>query len=89
MNLYRWDLGSSAWNSSLTFVPAVHRAMIQTKLKRQIDAGLRKWYKSSTATITVSIRKPDMAVILHSNRAQAKPLDRSFDGTCDLCRERY
>ncbi len=35
----------------------------------------------------VSIRKPDLAVILHSNPVQAKPLDRSFHGVCDLCIE--
>ena len=32
----------------------------------------------------VSIRKPDLAVILHSNPVEAKPLDRSFGGVCDL-----
>ena len=35
----------------------------------------------------VSIRKPDLAVILHSNPVEAKPLDRSFRGVCDLCIE--
>ena len=35
----------------------------------------------------VSIRKPDLAVILHSNPVEAKPLDRSFQGVCDLCIE--
>ena len=35
----------------------------------------------------VSIRKPDLAVILHSNPVEAKPLDRSFHGVCDLCIE--
>ncbi len=35
----------------------------------------------------VSIRKPDLAVILHSNLVEAKPLDRSFRGVCDLCIE--
>ena len=35
----------------------------------------------------VSIRKPDLAVILHSNLVEAKPLDRSFGGVCDLCIE--
>ena len=35
----------------------------------------------------VSIRKPDLAVILHSNPVEAKPLDRSFGGICDLCIE--
>ena len=35
----------------------------------------------------VSIRKPDLAVILHSNPVEAKLLDRSFDGVCDLCIE--
>ena len=35
----------------------------------------------------LSIRKPDLAVILHSNPVEAKLLDRSFDGVCDLCIE--
>ena len=35
----------------------------------------------------VSIRKPDLAVILHANPVEAKPLDRSFHGVCDLCIE--
>ena len=35
----------------------------------------------------VSIRKPDLAVILHANPVEAKPLDRSFQGVCDLCIE--
>ncbi len=35
----------------------------------------------------VSIRKPDLAVILHSNLVEAQPLDRSFRGVCDLCIE--
>ncbi len=35
----------------------------------------------------VSIRKPDLAVILNSNPVEAKPLDRSFHGICDLCIE--
>ena len=35
----------------------------------------------------VSIRKPDLAVILHSNPVEAKPLDRAFHGVCDLCIE--
>ena len=35
----------------------------------------------------VSVRKPDLAVILHSNPVEAKPLDRSFNGVCDLCIE--
>ena len=35
----------------------------------------------------VSIRKPDLAVILHSNPVEAKLLDRSFRGVCDLCIE--
>ncbi len=35
----------------------------------------------------VSIRKPDLAVILQSNPVEAKPLDRSFGGVCDLCIE--
>ena len=35
----------------------------------------------------VSIRKPDLAVILHSNPVEAKLLDRSFHGLCDLCIE--
>ena len=35
----------------------------------------------------VSIRKPDLAVILHSNPVEAQPLDRSFHGVCDLCIE--
>lgn len=35
----------------------------------------------------VSIRKPDLAVLLHSNPVEPKPLDRSFHGVCDLCIE--
>ena len=35
----------------------------------------------------VSIRKPDLAVILHSNPVEAKPMNRSFQGVCDLCIE--
>jgi len=35
----------------------------------------------------VSVRKPDLAVLLHSNPVVPKPLDRSFHGVCDLCIE--
>ncbi len=35
----------------------------------------------------VTIRKPDLAVILHSNPVEGKPLDRSFHGICDICIE--
>ncbi len=35
----------------------------------------------------VSIRKPDLAVILHANPVVPHPTDRSFHGVCDLCIE--
>ena len=35
----------------------------------------------------VSIRKPDLAVILHANPVVPHPTNRSFDGVCDLCIE--
>ena len=35
----------------------------------------------------VSIRKPDLAVILHANPVVPHPTDRSFQGVCDLCIE--
>lgn len=35
----------------------------------------------------VSVRKPDLGVILHSNPVQAHPSDRSFHGICDMCIE--
>ncbi len=35
----------------------------------------------------VSIRKPDLAVILNSNPVKAEPFDRSFHGICDMCIE--
>ena len=48
-----------------------------------LGMGFRlEWGKNN-----VSIRKPDLAVILHSNPVEAKPLDRSFQGVCDLCIE--
>ena len=35
----------------------------------------------------VSVRKPDLAVLLHSNPVVPHPTDRSFHGVCDLCIE--
>ncbi len=35
----------------------------------------------------VSIRKPDLAVLLDTNPVKARPSDRSFHGICDLCIE--
>ena len=35
----------------------------------------------------VSVRKPDLAVILHSNPVATQDLDRSFRGVCDVCVE--
>ncbi len=35
----------------------------------------------------VSIRKPDLTVLLHSNPVVPNPTDRSFHGVCDLCIE--
>ena len=35
----------------------------------------------------VSIRKPDLAVILHANPVVPHPTNRSFHGVCDLCIE--
>ena len=35
----------------------------------------------------VSVRKPDLAVLLHSNPVVPHPTDRSFHGVCDICIE--
>ena len=35
----------------------------------------------------VSVRKPDLAVLPHSNSVVPHPMDRSFHGVCDLCIE--
>ena len=53
----------------------------------EIQEKFWKWASFGAGNNEVSIRKPDLAVILHSNPVEAKPLDRSFHGVCDLCIE--
>ena len=71
--LYRWF--SRLLEEYLTVFP-IGQIMI-LEMGFRLELGKKK----------VSIRKPDLAVILHSNPVEAKSLDRSFHGVCDLCIE--
>ena len=71
--LYRWF--SRLLEEYLTVFP-IGQIMI-LEMGFRLELGKQK----------VSIRKPDLAVILHSNPVEAKTLDRSFRGVCDLCIE--
>ena len=73
ISLYRWF--SRLLEEYLTVFP-IGQIMI-LEMGFRLELGKKK----------VSIRKPDLAVILHSNPVEAKPLDRSFRGVCDLCIE--
>ena len=73
ISLYRWF--SRLLEEYLTVFP-IGQIMI-LEMGFRLELGKQK----------VSIRKPDLAVILHSNPVEAKPLDRSFRGVCDLCIE--
>ena len=73
ISLYRWF--SRLLEEYLTVFP-IGQIMI-LEMGFRLELGKKK----------VSIRKPDLAVILHSNPVEAKPLDRSFQGVCDLCIE--
>ncbi len=73
ISLYRWF--SRLLEEYLTVFP-IGQTMI-LGMGFRLELGKKK----------VSIRKPDLAVILHSNRVEAKPLERSFRGVCDLCIE--
>ncbi len=73
ISLYRWF--SRLLEEYLTVFP-IGQIMI-LEMGFRLEMGKKK----------VSIRKPDLAVILHSNPVEAKPLDRSFRGVCDLCIE--
>ena len=72
ISLYRWF--SHLLEEYLTVFP-IGQIMI-LEMGFRLDLGDK-----------VSIRKPDLAVILHANPVEAKPLDRSFHGVCDLCIE--
>ncbi len=73
ISLYQWFL--HLLKEYLTVFP-IGRMMV-LEMGFRLELGKKK----------VSIRKPDLAVILHSNPVEAKPLDRSFHGVCDLCIE--
>ena len=73
ISLYRWF--SRLLEEYLTVFP-IGRMMV-----------LEMGFRLELGDNEVSIRKPDLAVILHSNPVEAKPLDRSFHGVCDLCIE--
>ena len=51
--------------------------MMALEMGFRLDLGKKK----------VSIRKPDLAVLLHSNPVVPHPTERSFHGVCDLCIE--
>ena len=73
ISLYRWF--SRLLEEYLTVFPIGEIMILEMGFR--LELGKKK----------VSIRKPDLAVILHSNPVEAKPLDRSFHGVCDLCIE--
>ena len=73
ISLYRWF--SRLLEEYLTVFPFGQIMILEMGFR--LELGKKK----------VSIRKPDLAVILHSNPVEAKPLDRSFRGVCDLCIE--
>ena len=73
ISLYRWF--SRLLEEYLTVFPIGEIMILEMGFR--LELGKQK----------VSIRKPDLAVILHSNPVEAKPLDRSFRGVCDLCIE--
>ena len=73
ISLYRWF--SRLLEEYLTVFPFGQIMILEMGFR--LELGKKK----------VSIRKPDLAVILHSNPVEAKPLDRSFHGVCDLCIE--
>ncbi len=73
ISLYRWF--SRLLEEYLTVFPIGQTMILEMGFR--LELGKKK----------VSIRKPDLAVILHSNPVEAKPLDRSFHGVCDLCIE--
>ncbi len=73
ISLYQWFL--RLLEEYLTVFPIGR--MMALEMGFRLELGKNK----------VSIRKPDLAVILHSNPVEAKPLDRSFEGVCDLCIE--
>ena len=73
MSLYRWFF--RLLEEYLTVFPIGR--MMALEMGFRLELGKNK----------VRIRKPDLAVILHSNPVESKPLDRSFGGVCDLCIE--
>ena len=73
ISLYQWFL--RLLEEYLTVFP--QGRIMALELGFRLELGKKK----------LSIRKPDLAVILHSNPVEAKLLDRSFDGVCDLCIE--
>ena len=73
ISLYRWF--SRLLEEYLTVFPFGQIMILEMGFR--LELGKKK----------VSIRKPDLAVILHSNPVEGKPLDRSFRGVCDLCIE--
>ena len=73
ISLYQWFL--RLLDEYLTVFP--QGRIMALEMGFRLELGKKK----------VSIRKPDLAVILHSNPVEAKLLDRSFDGVCDLCIE--
>ena len=68
--LSEWEKSrSSAWNRSLTasadrFVRVVRRAMIRTKLKRQIDAELQKWKLLSSVQCVILLKRPQISHLI-------------------------
>ncbi len=73
ISLYRWF--SRLLEEYLTVFPIGQTMILEMGFR--LELGKKR----------VSIRKPDLAVILHSNPVEAKPLERSFRGVCDLCIE--
>ena len=73
ISLYQWFL--RLLEEYLTVFPIGR--MMALEMGFRLELGKKK----------VSIRKPDLAVILHSNPVEAKLLERSFGGVCDLCIE--
>ena len=72
ISLYRWF--SRLLEEYLTVFPIGR--MMALEMGFRLDLGDK-----------VSVRKPDLAVLLHSNPVVPHPTDRSFHGVCDLCIE--